>query len=306
MLRFEVDEKNGGRMPTRATMGSAGYDLYAPSNGRVPSNDQAMINMRFKVKIPPGYVGIIEARSGLAKNNCICKMAGVIDSDYRGDVHVILRNFTSHFDYNKGDRIAQLVIIKVYDGDCKQIDDINESESDGELSEPEAKKTIDVDLSRPEPEVKRTIVDLPDLSESEPEEKKVIADLSDLSESEPEVKETKKGGLNIESESEPEVEKIIDADQSESEPEVKKTEKGGLNIESESESVEKNEASDHFDSEPEEKNKVSDESIGEKNSRSRVVPSDDDSDISPRTPIVVRKRVVSRPIRRGGFGSTGK
>ncbi len=110
-IEFFVDEINGGVMPTKATEFSAGYDLYAPKDGRVPSNDQALINLYIKCTMKPGYYAKIEARSSLAVKHCISVRAGVIDADYPGYIHVLLSNSGQHYDYKKGDRIAQMIVI---------------------------------------------------------------------------------------------------------------------------------------------------------------------------------------------------
>jgi dUTP pyrophosphatase len=100
------------KLPTRATSGSVGYDLYAFNEQiTIPSGDRKLIRTGIKIKIPDGHYGRIAPRSGLAYRNGIDVLAGVIDRDYEGELKVILYN-TSREDFTVyyGDRIAQLIL----------------------------------------------------------------------------------------------------------------------------------------------------------------------------------------------------
>lgn len=102
------------KLPTRATDGSAGLDLYADENGRTFFG-RAVIRTGISVAIDPGKVGLIWPRSGLAVRDGIDTGAGVIDSDYRGEIKVLLFNHGENpITINRGDRIAQLLIVPVY------------------------------------------------------------------------------------------------------------------------------------------------------------------------------------------------
>ena len=102
------------KTPKKATSGSAGYDLYASAEVIVPAKGRALVATDIIIYVPVGTYGRIAPRSGLAVKNGIDVGAGVIDSDYRGVVGVLLFNF-SDVDYGvaKGDRIAQLIIEKI-------------------------------------------------------------------------------------------------------------------------------------------------------------------------------------------------
>ena len=80
------------KTPTKGTNQAAGYDLYAAQNAEIDPLKRALIKTNISIAIPKGYYGRIAPRSGLAYKNGIDVMAGVIDSDYRGDVGVILYN----------------------------------------------------------------------------------------------------------------------------------------------------------------------------------------------------------------------
>ena len=81
-----------GKIPAKGTGFSAGYDLYAAESGEIDPLKRFLIKTNISIAIPKGYYGRIAPRSGLAYKNGIDVMAGVIDSDYRGDVGVILYN----------------------------------------------------------------------------------------------------------------------------------------------------------------------------------------------------------------------
>jgi len=104
----------GGQMPTRATPGSAGWDLYAAEDAVViPGHKPFPVSCGFKVSMPSDVVMLVCSRSGLSiKGVIVANAPGVVDSDYRGDVKVILVStpgLKDPFEIKKGDRIAQAV-----------------------------------------------------------------------------------------------------------------------------------------------------------------------------------------------------
>jgi len=98
-------------IPTRGTGFAAGYDLYAAEDAVICCGSRKLVKTNISMEITPGYYGRIAPRSGLAYKNGIDVLAGVIDSDYRGDIGVILYNTDndSEFNIKKGDRIAQII-----------------------------------------------------------------------------------------------------------------------------------------------------------------------------------------------------
>jgi dUTP pyrophosphatase len=104
--------------PVYATDGSSGVDLRAAVNEplTIPPGGRAVVPTGFAVAIPQGYEGQVRGRSGLAARAGIGipNAPGTIDSDYRGEVQVILANWgEAPFTVRRGDRIAQLVIAPV-------------------------------------------------------------------------------------------------------------------------------------------------------------------------------------------------
>ena len=103
-------------LPSYATAGSAGLDLRADVALALEPGRRALVPTGLSLAIPHGYEGQVRPRSGLAlKHGITClNSPGTIDSDYRGEVGVILANLGQEtFSIQRGDRIAQLVIAEV-------------------------------------------------------------------------------------------------------------------------------------------------------------------------------------------------
>lgn len=103
--------------PTRSTNGSAGYDLYAAVSGVVPPRSRALFDTKIGIAMPDHpeegkvYAMRILPRSGLAVKHSVTTDAGLIDSDYRGSIKVLLVNHGDEaHSIEKWDRIAQAVI----------------------------------------------------------------------------------------------------------------------------------------------------------------------------------------------------
>ena len=96
--------------PKMATSGSAGSDLSAPEDKKLKPHSVTPVSVHLQMEIPPGYYGRILPRSGLARHHFIDVGGGVIDSDFRGEVIVIMFNHSNKpYEVTVGDRIAQIV-----------------------------------------------------------------------------------------------------------------------------------------------------------------------------------------------------
>jgi dUTP pyrophosphatase len=105
---------DGAREPEYSSAFAAGADLRASGAVEIPAGGRAAVPTGLKVQIPAGHVGLVWPRSGLAVRHGIDTLAGVIDSDYRGEVRVVLANHgPDPFAIAAGDRIAQLLIQRV-------------------------------------------------------------------------------------------------------------------------------------------------------------------------------------------------
>ncbi len=105
-------------VPGYAREGDAGADLIARADTVVACRGgRALVPTGVAVAIPPGYAGLVLPRSGLALRHGITCLnsPGLIDSGYRGEVQVVLVNHDPEQDYqvSRGDRIAQLVVLRV-------------------------------------------------------------------------------------------------------------------------------------------------------------------------------------------------
>ncbi len=124
-------------LPEYATEGSSGLDLRAAVETEIiiEKGKVGLVPTNLKVEIPIGYEIQIRPRSGLAAKNGIgvLNSPGTIDSDYRGEIKVILFNFSDEdFIIKRGDRIAQMVVSKVYRASFIVSDELNNStRSDG-------------------------------------------------------------------------------------------------------------------------------------------------------------------------------
>lgn len=118
--------------PTYATDGSAGLDLYADEDcilDSVYDGVRKVISTGVSVEIDADKVGLIWPRSGIAVKNGIDTGAGVIDSDYRGEVKVLLFNHGEYaYKIKRGDRIAQLLIVPCYRPKIEIVDSLDETE----------------------------------------------------------------------------------------------------------------------------------------------------------------------------------
>jgi dUTP pyrophosphatase len=100
--------------PTKNTVFSAGFDLYSAEDKRIPPKGMGIVSTDLVIEVPKGCYGRLAPRSGLTVRSFIDIGAGVIDSDYRGVVQIVLFNFgDEEFNINIGDRIAQLICEKV-------------------------------------------------------------------------------------------------------------------------------------------------------------------------------------------------
>jgi len=102
-------------LPSYATVGSAGMDLYAAvtSEVTIQPSETLLVPTGYSIELPEGIEAEVRPRSGLAIKHQIgiLNSPGTIDSDYRGEIKVILTNFGKEpFTIRRGDRIAQLVV----------------------------------------------------------------------------------------------------------------------------------------------------------------------------------------------------
>jgi dUTP pyrophosphatase len=127
-LKIRLTEKD--LMPTRANPTDAGLDLRAAESKLIRSATPTLIDTGVSVQIPKNHVGLVFSRSGLAKHGItLANSVGVIDSDYRGNIMVsLICNVDNDRDVfiNKGDRIAQLVVLPIVLPQVQVVDEDDE------------------------------------------------------------------------------------------------------------------------------------------------------------------------------------
>jgi dUTP pyrophosphatase len=110
---------------------ASGADIYSCEEIIIGTGEIKLVSTGFALSIPPGFEGQIRPRSGLALKHGITVLnsPGTIDSDYRGEVKVILINLgTNSFSIKKGDRIAQLVITEIVRASLQIVEVLDETE----------------------------------------------------------------------------------------------------------------------------------------------------------------------------------
>lgn len=124
----------GATAPTRATEGSAGYDLAAYFEGSddfdiIVNREAVTVRTGVSVAIPNGHVGLVYMRSSLGvKGVVLANGTGVIDSDYRGEILLKLATLKYPVAIDHGERIAQLVIVPILTPELEQVQTLDETE----------------------------------------------------------------------------------------------------------------------------------------------------------------------------------
>jgi dUTP pyrophosphatase len=122
------------RMPEKATIGSAGFDVRSCENVLLASRDRMggvyQISTGLKFDLPLGWEIQVRPRSGLSRSGImLVNSPGTIDSDYRGELYVLLENRSSvEFEVEVGMRIAQIVFKQVPDIELYRVDEISDTE----------------------------------------------------------------------------------------------------------------------------------------------------------------------------------
>jgi dUTP pyrophosphatase len=114
-------------VPKYQTAGAAGVDLCSIEDVSIGEGDKALVATGLSMAIPHGWEGQVRPRSGLAAKSALTVLnsPGTIDSDYRGEVKVILVNHGHGvFHVRKGDRIAQMVFAPVAQAEFAEVEDL--------------------------------------------------------------------------------------------------------------------------------------------------------------------------------------
>lgn len=117
------------KLPTRGSKYAAGLDLYSVEDTVIPAGERALVRTGLSVAIPRGYYGRVAPRSGLATEHGVDVLAGVIDSDYRGEIICVLINHGREIVHLEvGRRVAQLVIESIITPQAEWADTLDKTD----------------------------------------------------------------------------------------------------------------------------------------------------------------------------------
>jgi dUTP pyrophosphatase len=120
------------QLPTRAYEHDAGFDLYSVEELTLQPGERAAVGTGIAIELPARHAGLVLPRSGLAAQHgiSVVNAPGLIDQGYRGEVRVLLLNTdrAEPFPIAPGDRIAQLVVVRVEAPDVVEVDALEKSE----------------------------------------------------------------------------------------------------------------------------------------------------------------------------------
>lgn len=128
-IKFKLAD--GAALPEYKTAGAAGADVCSNEDCSIDPNSWKMVSTGLFPEIPENFEIQVRSRSGLAAKNgvFVLNSPGTVDSDYRGEIKVILANMSDKvFEVKKGDRIAQLIVSPVQQADFSIVSEISETE----------------------------------------------------------------------------------------------------------------------------------------------------------------------------------
>jgi len=115
-------------LPQMIKEGDAAMDFYAYKDYEIAPWEKIIAETGIAIAIPRGYWGNVRDRSGLAAKHSIHTMAGVFDSNYRGEVQIILINLGKEkYNIKKGDRICQMIIERHQDLEVEEVEELDQT-----------------------------------------------------------------------------------------------------------------------------------------------------------------------------------
>lgn len=132
-VSVKIINKSCNKLPSYATEGSAGMDLYADIKDSISIKpmERVLIPTGIYIELPKGYEAQVRPRSGLSlkKGLTVANAPGTIDSDYRGEIGVIMVNLSNEEQViEKGERIAQMIVAKYSFVSWQEVDSIESSD----------------------------------------------------------------------------------------------------------------------------------------------------------------------------------
>lgn len=117
------------KLPSYGSIGAAGMDISSCEDIIIYPRSRRVVHTGIAVSIPFGYELQVRSRSGLAFKNLVTVFPGTIDSDYRGEIKVLVDNYSNErFFISKGMRVAQMVLNKIDQAHIVKVDALNKTE----------------------------------------------------------------------------------------------------------------------------------------------------------------------------------
>lgn len=120
------------KLPVKNQEGDMGYDIFSDEDITLTTNKKDKISTGIAIELPKGYGAFLVGRSGLTSKTLLRINLGVIDNGYRGELHImndiIYKGSNETVRIEKGDKIAQLIVLPIFDGDVVEVDDVSETD----------------------------------------------------------------------------------------------------------------------------------------------------------------------------------
>jgi dUTP pyrophosphatase len=127
MIKIKKLDKSA-KLPSYAHEGDAGMDIYSLEECTIAPNERRAVKTGIAMAVPKGFVGLVWDKSGLAVKNGIKTMAGVVDSGYRGELLVVLKNLGNElFKIEKHMKIAQMLIQPIESEKIIEVEELDET-----------------------------------------------------------------------------------------------------------------------------------------------------------------------------------
>ena len=130
-MKVQIVNKSSNPLPAYQTKGAVGFDLSSDEEKKLYPNETKLVFTGLYIAIPEGYEGQIRPRSGwaLTQGLTVLNTPGTIDSDYRGEIKIILHNAGfNEINIAPGDRIAQLIISPIQRVELEEVEELDSTE----------------------------------------------------------------------------------------------------------------------------------------------------------------------------------
>lgn len=120
------------KLPEMNKSGDMGYDLFADEDVVLKTGTQQTIKTGIAIELPKGFGAFLVGRSGLTSRTLLRVNLGVIDNGYRGEIQImndiINKGTDEEFVVKQGDKVAQLVVLPIFDGKVVEVDSLSDSD----------------------------------------------------------------------------------------------------------------------------------------------------------------------------------